>query len=34
VMGEWAWAYLTFQRRARLITGERMSPGPEEPERR
>jgi NADH dehydrogenase len=29
VMGEWAWAYLTFQRRARLITGERMSPGPE-----
>jgi len=27
VMGEWAWAYLTFQRRARLITGERMSPG-------
>ena len=29
VMGEWAWAYVTFQRRARLITGERMSPGPE-----
>jgi len=27
VMGEWAWAYLTFQRRARLITGEKMSPG-------
>jgi NADH dehydrogenase len=27
VMGEWAWAYLTFQRRARLITGERLSPG-------
>jgi NADH dehydrogenase len=27
VMSEWAWAYLTFQRRARLITGERMSPG-------
>jgi NADH dehydrogenase len=27
VMGEWAWAYLTFQRRARLITGEKLSPG-------
>jgi NADH dehydrogenase len=27
VMGEWAWAYVTFQRRARLITGEQMSPG-------
>ncbi len=27
VMGEWAWAYVTFQRRARLITGERLSPG-------
>jgi len=26
VMGEWAWAYFTFQRRARLITGEKMSP--------
>ena len=24
VMGEWAWAYLTFQRRVRLITGDRM----------
>lgn len=24
VMGEWAWAYLTFQRRVRLITGEKM----------
>ena len=24
VMGEWAWAYLTFQRRIRLITGERL----------
>ncbi len=22
VMGEWAWAYITFQRRVRLITGE------------
>ena len=32
VMGEWAWAYVTFQRRARLITGERMSPGVREPE--
>ena len=27
VMGEWAWAYVTFQRRARLITGEKLSPG-------
>jgi NADH dehydrogenase len=27
VMGEWAWAYLTFQRRARLITGEKLWPG-------
>jgi len=27
VMSEWAWAYLTFQRRARLITGEKLSPG-------
>ena len=26
VMSEWAWAYLTFQRRARLITGEKLSP--------
>ena len=24
VMSEWAWAYLTFQRRVRLITGETM----------
>ena len=24
VMGEWAWAYMTFQRRVRLITGERL----------
>jgi NADH dehydrogenase len=24
VMTEWAWAYLTFQRRVRLITGERL----------
>ena len=22
VLGEWAWAYVTFQRRVRLITGE------------
>jgi NADH:quinone reductase (non-electrogenic) len=29
VMGEWAWAYVTFQRRARLITGERLWPGTE-----
>ena len=28
VMSEWAWAYLTFQRRVRLITGERLRPGP------
>jgi NADH dehydrogenase len=27
VMGEWAWSYWTFQRRARLITGERLWPG-------
>jgi NADH dehydrogenase len=27
VMGEWAWAFVTFQRRARLITGERLKPG-------
>jgi NADH dehydrogenase len=32
VLGEWAWAYLTFQRRARLITGEKMSPGSGEAE--
>jgi NADH dehydrogenase len=24
VMSEWAWAYLTFQRRVRLITGEKL----------
>jgi NADH:ubiquinone reductase (H+-translocating) len=29
VMSEWAWAYLTFQRRVRLITSERLRPGPE-----
>ncbi len=27
VMSEWAWAYFTLQRRVRLITGERISPG-------
>jgi NADH dehydrogenase len=27
VIGEWAWAYLTLQRRARLITDERLRPG-------
>jgi len=27
VIGEWAWAYVTFQRRVRLITGEKMWPG-------
>lgn len=26
VLSEWAWAYLTFQRRVRLITGERLWP--------
>jgi NADH dehydrogenase len=26
VMAEWAWAYLTLQRRVRLITGERLWP--------
>jgi NADH dehydrogenase len=26
VLGEWAWAYLTFQRRVRVITGERLWP--------
>jgi NADH dehydrogenase len=26
VMGEWAWSYLTLQRRVRLITGERLPP--------
>jgi NADH dehydrogenase len=26
VMSEWAWAYLTFQRRVRLITGEKLWP--------
>jgi NADH:ubiquinone reductase (H+-translocating) len=29
VMTEWAWAYLTFQRRVRLITGEKIWPGDE-----
>jgi NADH dehydrogenase len=26
VLGEWAWAYLTFQRRIRLITGDQLWP--------
>jgi NADH dehydrogenase len=26
VLTEWAWSYLTFQRRVRLITGERLRP--------
>jgi NADH dehydrogenase len=26
VLGEWAWAYVTFQRRIRLITGDRLWP--------
>jgi len=28
VLSEWAWAYVTFQRRIRLITGERLWPSP------
>jgi NADH:ubiquinone reductase (H+-translocating) len=28
VLGEWAWSYFTFQRRVRLITGERLWPSP------
>jgi NADH dehydrogenase len=31
VLGEWAWAFVTFQRRARLITGERLKPGVRRP---
>jgi NADH dehydrogenase len=27
VLGDWAWSYVTFQRRVRLITGERLWPG-------
>ena len=27
VLGEWAWAYLTLQRRVRLITGEKLPSG-------
>ena len=27
VFTEWAWAYVTMQRRVRLITGERLWPG-------
>jgi NADH dehydrogenase len=26
VIGEWTWSYGTFQRRVRLITGERLWP--------
>ena len=29
VMTEWAWAYVTFQRRVRLITGEKLWPSSE-----
>ncbi len=29
VLGEWAWSYVTFQRRVRLITGDRRWPGSE-----
>jgi NADH dehydrogenase len=28
VLGEWAWAYVTFQRRIRLITGDWRWPQP------
>ena len=28
VISEWAWSYLTLQRRVRLITGEKLPPGP------
>jgi NADH dehydrogenase len=28
VLGEWAWSFFTLQRRVRLITGERLRPGP------
>ena len=31
VMTEWAWAYLTFQRRVRLITGEKIWPSSSDP---
>ena len=31
VMTEWAWAYMTFQRRVRLITGEKLWPSSEPP---
>ena len=31
VIGEWAWAYVTFQRRVRLITGEKLWPSDQEP---
>lgn len=30
VLLEWAWAYLTYRRAARLITGDRLEPGPAE----
>jgi NADH dehydrogenase len=30
VFTEWAWAYITLQRRVRLITGERLWPGSDE----
>jgi NADH dehydrogenase len=31
VMSEWAWAYVTFQRRVRIITGEKLWPSAEPP---
>jgi len=31
LMTEWAWAYLTFQRRVRIITGEKLWPSSEPP---
>jgi NADH dehydrogenase len=27
VLAEWGWAYVTLQRRVRLITGEKLRPG-------
>jgi NADH dehydrogenase len=31
VLGEWAWAYMTLQRRVRLITGEKLPPAGVQP---
>ena len=32
VLSEWAWSYMTLQRRVRLITGERLWPGTRDPQ--